>query len=58
VLRLREGDATLRLQTVGPAAPHPPENVRDLRLRVEDPRIEYAPLQPARLTRYVAAATP
>ncbi|HVF78901.1 MAG TPA: hypothetical protein VNA28_11435 [Solirubrobacteraceae bacterium] len=58
VLRLREGDATLRLQTVGPAAPHPPDNVRDLRLRVQDPRIEYAPLQPARLTRYVAAASP
>ncbi|MCA1568898.1 MAG: hypothetical protein LC798_00985 [Chloroflexi bacterium] len=58
VLRLGEGDATLRLQTAGPAAPHPPDNVRDLRLRVQDARIEYAPLQPARLTRYVAAATP
>lgn len=58
VLRLREGEATLRLQTVGPAAPRPPDNVRDLRLRVEQPRIEYAPLQPARLARYVAAATP
>jgi phosphoglycerol transferase len=57
VLRLR-GEATLRLQTVGPPAPHPPDNVRDLRLRVQDPRIEYAPLQPARLTRYVASATP
>ncbi|HEV2776400.1 MAG TPA: hypothetical protein VGV90_12470 [Solirubrobacteraceae bacterium] len=57
-LRLREGDATLRLQTAGPAAPHPPDNVRDLRLRVQDARIEYAPLQPARLTRYVAAAKP
>ena len=58
VLSLREGDATLRLQTAGPAAPHPPDNVRDLRLRVQDARIEYAPLQPAELTRYVAAATP
>lgn len=58
VLRLREGRATLRLQTVGPAAPHPPDNVRDLRLRVQDPRIEYAPLQPARLARYAASATP
>ena len=58
VLRLRDGDASLRLQTAGPAAPHPPDNVRDLRLRVEAPRIEYAPLQPARLTGYVAAATP
>ena len=57
-LRLQEGDATLRLQTAGPAAPHPPDNVRDLRLRVQDPRIEYAPLQPARLTRYVASVTP
>lgn len=57
-LHLREGDATLRLQTSGPAAPHPPDNVRDLRLRVQDPRIEYPPLQPARMTGYVAAATP
>ncbi|MBW3608214.1 MAG: hypothetical protein KY463_07645 [Actinobacteria bacterium] len=58
VLPLDEGEATLRLQTVGPAAPLPPDDVRDLRLRVQDPRVEYAPLQPARLTRYVAAATP
>lgn len=58
VLRLREGEATLRLQTAGPAAPHPPDNVRDLRLRVQDPRIEYAPLQPAQISRYVASATP
>ena len=57
-LRLNEGDSTLRLQTAGPAAPHPPDNVRDLRLRVQAPRIDYPPLQPARLTRYVAAATP
>lgn len=55
-LRLGQGEVTLRLQTVGGAAPNPPGNVRDLRLRVEDARIEYAPLQPARLTRYVAAA--
>ena len=58
VLRLREGEATLRLQTAGPAAPHPPDNVRDLRLRVQDSRIEYAPLQPAQISRYVASATP
>ena len=58
MLRLREGDATLRLQTVGPAAPPPPDNARDLRLRVQEPRIELAPLEPARLTRYVVAATP
>ena len=58
VLRLREGEATLRLQTAGPAAPHPPDNARDLRLRVQDPRIEYAPLQAAQLSRYVASATP
>lgn len=58
VMRLRQEEATLRLQTAGRAAPHPPDNVRDLRLRVQDPRIEYTALQPARLTRYVAAATP
>jgi hypothetical protein len=57
-LVLREGDATLRLRTDGPAAPNPPGNVRDLRLRVADPKIAYAPLQPRRLARYVAAATP
>ena len=57
VLRLGEGDATLRLQTAGPAAPPTPGNVRDLRLRVLAPRIEYTPLRPAQLTRYVAAAT-
>ena len=57
-LRLGEGDSTLRLQTAGPAAPHPPDNVRDLRLRVQGPRIEYPALQPSRLARYVAAATP
>ena len=57
-LPLREGEATLRLQTAGPAAPHPPDNVRDLRLRVQDPRVAYAPLQPAPLSRYVASATP
>ena len=57
-MRLKEGDATLRVQTAGPAAPHPPENVRDLRLRIQNVKIEYAPLAPARLERYVAAATP
>ena len=57
-MRLQQGDSTLRLQTDGPAAPHPPDNVRDLRLRVVDQRIEYEPLAPRRLARYVAAATP
>ena len=57
-VRLKEGKSTLRLRTSGAPAPPPPDNVRDLRLRVVDPKIEYAPLQPARLTRYVAAATP
>ena len=57
-MRLEHGDSTLRLQTDGPAAPHPPNNVRDLRLRVVEQRIDYAPLEPRRLTRYVADATP
>ena len=57
-MRLKEGDATLRLQTAGAPAPNPAGNVRDLRLRVEDPKFEYPPLEPQRLERYVAAATP
>ncbi len=57
-LRLKEGRSTLRLQTSGPAAPNPAGNVRDLRLRIQAQRIEYAPLAPSRLARYVAAATP
>jgi hypothetical protein len=51
----RHGAATLRLQTAGPQAPNPAGNVRDLRLRVVDPRIADDRLQ---LARYVAAATP
>ena len=54
-LELRQGDATVRIQTAGPAAPNPP-GARG-HLRVVDPRIEHAPLQPQRLARYVAAAT-
>ena len=57
-LTLKRGDSTVRLQTDGPPAPNPPGNVRDLRLRVTDAKIEYAPLQPRRLARYTAAATP
>ena len=57
-LRLEHGDATLRLQTAGPAAPNAPGNVRDLRLRVQAQTIEYAPLAGPSLARYVAAATP
>ena len=57
-LRLEEGHATLRLQTEGAPARPPPGDVRDLRLRVVDPKIEYAPLAPHRLARYAAAATP
>jgi hypothetical protein len=57
-LRLKHGDATLRLRTAGPAAPNPPGNVRDLRLRVQEQAIDYAPLAPPLLARYVAAATP
>jgi hypothetical protein len=48
----------LRLRTAGPAAPNPPGNVRDLRLRVQEQAIEYAPLASPSLARYVAAATP
>ena len=57
-LTLQRGDSSVRLQTDGPAAPNPPGNVRDLRLRVVDPEIEYRPLQPRLLARYTAAATP
>ena len=57
-LRLKEGRSKLRLQTTGPAAPHPADNVRDLRLRLQGVHIEYAPLAASRLARYVAAATP
>jgi phosphoglycerol transferase len=57
-LRLRKGRSTMRMQTAGPAAPNPPGNVRDLRLRIQEQHLEYAPLSPARLARYVAAATP
>ena len=57
-LRLGHGDATLRLRTAGPAAPNPPGNVRDLRVRVQEQAIDYAPLAAPRLARYVAAATP
>jgi len=52
---LAKGDASLRLQTEGPAAPNPGDDTRDRRLRVVDPRIEDARLQDPR---YVAAATP
>jgi hypothetical protein len=54
-LSLKHGPATLRLQTDGPEAPNPVGNVRDLRLRVVDPKIADDRLQ---LARYVAAATP
>ena len=57
-LRLKEGDATVRVQTAGPAAPNPANNIRDMRLRIQNLRVEYAALAPARLERYVAAATP
>ena len=56
-LELAHGDAILRLQTAGPAAPTPPNNPRDLRLAVVGAKIEYAPLERPRLARYVAAAT-
>lgn len=49
------GASTLRLQTSGPPAPNPAGNVRDLRLRVVDPKVEDVRLQ---RPRYVAAATP
>ena len=58
LMRVEHGDSTLRLQTSGPAAPHPPDNVRDLRLRIVEQRIDYQPLAPSRLARYVADATP
>jgi phosphoglycerol transferase len=57
-LRLRQGRSTLRMQTSGPAAPHPPDNDRDLRLRIQEHSLTYAALAADRLARYVAAATP
>jgi hypothetical protein len=51
---LPAGDATIRLQTNGPAAPTAGD-ARDRRLRVVDPKIEDVVLQQPR---YVAAATP
>lgn len=51
------GGGTLRLHTDGPAAPNPPGNVRDLRLRVVDPRLREVPLAPERLARLVADAS-
>jgi phosphoglycerol transferase len=49
-----EGDATIGLRPEGPAAPNPDDD-RDLRLRVVDPKVEDVVLQQPR---YVAAATP
>ncbi|MGH2898254.1 MAG: hypothetical protein ACRDMZ_06230, partial [Solirubrobacteraceae bacterium] len=57
VFTLPPGDSVLRLQTRGPAAPNPPGNVRDLRLRVVAPKIE-DPGNVLLAPRYVAAATP
>lgn len=54
-LVVEPGAATLRVQTDGPAAPGSAGVVRDLRLRIVAPRLEYAALRQAR---YVAAATP
>lgn len=51
---LPEGDATVRLQTEGPAAPMA-SDARDRRLRIVDPKIEDVALQQPR---YVAAAMP
>jgi hypothetical protein len=44
------------VHTDGPAAPNPPGNVRDLRLRVVDPQLREAPLAPDRLAGLVADA--
>jgi phosphoglycerol transferase len=52
---IAKGDASLRLQTAGPAAPNPGDDARDRRLRIVDPQIEDARLQDPR---YVAAVTP
>ncbi|MEA2193840.1 MAG: hypothetical protein QOG42_274 [Solirubrobacteraceae bacterium] len=52
---LAHGAATLRLQTDGPAAANPPGVVRDLRLRIVDPRLAHPALESAR---NVAAAAP
>ena len=52
------GKRTLRLQTNGPAAPNPPGNIRDLRLRVVGQAISYGPLSGRHIARYVADAMP
>ncbi len=54
-LTLPHGRSTLRFQTEGPSAAPPPGVVREMRLRVTNPTIRYAPLeQPG----YLAAAMP
>ena len=52
---LEPGASTLRVQTDGPAAANPAGVVRDLRLRIVDPRIEHPALQQPS---HVAAASP
>jgi hypothetical protein len=51
------GGGTLRLHSDGPAAPTPPGDARDLRLRVVDLRAREAPLATDRIGRLVAAVS-
>lgn len=50
------GGGAVRLHTEGAAAPHPPDNVRDLRLRVVNPWLRESPLAPDVLARVHASA--
>lgn len=45
------GGGSVRLRTAGPAAPSPPNDVRDLRLRVAGAQVRERPLQPGPLAR-------
>ena len=53
---LAPGGGTLRLHTVGPAAPNAPNNIRDQHLRVIDPRLRDQQLAQTLLARLTADA--
>jgi phosphoglycerol transferase len=50
------GARTVHFQTTGPAAPNAPNNIRDQRLRVSDPRLRDQQLAPGLLAKLIAAA--
>jgi phosphoglycerol transferase len=53
---VKPGGSTLRLHTDGPAAPNAPNNIRDQRLRVIDPKLRDQQLSAALLARLTADA--